>query len=227
MKKSNFVILGVILLIFAISYFLISNIIFTILLSCIIGICLYRFSFFIQKDQLKYKKISQAYSFCTFLNLQMLSTSNLYEAYKNIEENLSFDFQNFDGETFISQLLSLAEEYALNGFNLYCKTLILYSNQGGDFFKMTQSPFQLVQNTKIYYEKLKQQKKAKLWEISSLYFLWLFVLIFLKIGLSSYFRQISVYSIFQLGMFLILFLGFYSFIYTLKIYYFNEIKGLE
>lgn len=76
-------------------------------------------------------------------------------------------------------------------------------------------------------EKLKQQKKAKLWEISSLYFLWLFVLIFLKIGLSSYFRQISVYSIFQLGMFLILFLGFYSFIYTLKIYYFNEIKGLE
>lgn len=52
----------------------------------------------------------------------MLSTSNLYEAYKNIEENLSFDFQNFDGETFTSQLLSLAEEYALNGFNLYCKT---------------------------------------------------------------------------------------------------------
>lgn len=227
MKKNNVFFIGLSLLVFGISLYLISNIILSLILACIIGVIIYRLIPIIKQDNLKYLKINHAYKFCTYFNMQMFSTTNIYEAYKNIEENLPDDFKNFDGNDFTNQLLSLAEEYALNGLSLYCKTLVLYSNQGGDFFKMTNSSFHLIQNTKIYYEKLKAQKKTRLFEILTLYLLWLFVLLFLKLGLASYFDQMSKTIEFQLGMFFILLIGFTSLALTIKTYYHNQIKGLN
>ena len=112
MKKNNVFFIGLSLLVFGISLFLISNIILSLILACIIGVIIYRLIPIIKQDNLKYLKINHAYKFCTYFNMQMFSTTNIYEAYKNIEENLPDDFKNFDGNDFTNQLLSLAEEYA-------------------------------------------------------------------------------------------------------------------
>ncbi len=211
---------------FLLSFYIINDWILALLISLFAG----SMTFWVLKnkkiDKNFYHQIEIIYEFTNFMNVQMLSTPNVYEGYQAIEAYLSNEFQGLSGDEFTTQVEDIANNFPLIGFQLYANTLTLYTNNGGDFYKLTKAPSDLCQKTKVHYLQLKKKKKVKLFELFVLYFLWIFVLVFLKIGLGQYFEKMLDNPICKLSLALMLIIGLYSFAKLWITFYQNKIRGL-
>ncbi len=226
MNKKSFLPFCILPIVFFISYLLTDQLLLSFIILFYVVWIIYLILKEKKRDETKLLQIENAYTFSNFLSMQMYSSTNLFEAYQMIEPYIAQSFQNLNGEYFLEEINQIADEYALNGFSLYVKTMILYHNNGGDFTKMQISATNICQKTKIYYFKLKEKKKYKIYEISILYFLWIFVMLFIKFALSNYFTQMLSFSLFQILLGIILIIGLHFFYETIRIYYKNNIKGL-
>ena len=226
MKKKDYLYFLITPLIFLLSFYLIEDWVISLLLAVLVGVEIYLVLKLKKKDEDLYHKIEVSYEFTNFMNVQMLSTTNVFEGYQAIEAYLSNEFQGISGEEFANQVMEIANNFNLIGFQLYANTLMLYTNNGGDFYKLTKAPSDLCQKSKIHYLKMKKKKRLKLVELFVLYFLWIFVLLFLKIALGTYFEEMLENAYFQTGLALILMIGYYSFFKLFRAYYTNKIRGL-
>lgn len=179
-----------------------------------------------KEDSLKYTRIDQTYNFINLMNVQMLSTSSVYEAYKSIENYVSNDFINLDIEDLHTALLDIANEYELNGFKMYINTLIIYDTEGGNYKEMQSIPTSLCQKSKIYYNKLKKNKTFKLIEMSSLYLLWICVCFFIKYSVSDFYALMMENILYQIIIFIILLIGTFFYYLAFMEYYNNHIRGM-
>ena len=174
----------------------------------------------------KYKNIDSAYNFVNLMNIQMISTNSVYEAYKTIENYVSIDFANISNEDFHNQLLDIANEYNINSFKMYINTLIIYDNQGGNYKEMQNIPTALCQKCKIYYDKLFKNKTFKIIEMSTMYLLWLCVSVFIKFAITDFYIQMMENVFYQLTIFTILSIGTIVYYFSFKEYFTNNIRGL-
>ena len=179
-----------------------------------------------KKDYIKFKNIESAYNFVNLLNVQMLSTNSIYEAYKSIENYVSLDFANIDNEDLHTTLVDISNNYNLNSFKMYINTLIIYDNNGGNFKEMVEIPTSLCQKCKVYYNKLKKNKSSKLFEISSLYLLWICVMIFVKYSLSDFYSSMMENLMYQILIFIILIVGSLFYYQSFVEYFNNKIRGM-
>ncbi|MCI5745645.1 MAG: hypothetical protein MR270_05120 [Erysipelotrichaceae bacterium] len=173
-----------------------------------------------------YHNIDALYNFVNLLNIQMLSTTSVYEAYKGIENYVDIDFANISSEDFQNQLGEIATIYNFNAFKMYINTLQIYMNDGGDFKKMEQIPTSLCQKTKSYYHKLRKNKLYKLLEITSLFLLWIAVIVALKVSIPDYYSLMMSDSKYQILMLAILLIGALLYYFAIDEYLKNKIKGL-
>jgi len=180
-----------------------------------------------QKENIKlFKNIDASYTFTNLMNVAMLSSKNIYEGYKQVENHIHEDFANIANEDMHMQLTEIAEDYNLNSFKMYINTMLIYDTDGGNFKELEAIPTSLMLKTKIYYNKLYLEKKAKLAEISTLYFLFVLVLVFMKASITNFYDLMMENTIYQLVILLILIaasvLYFLSVIETYK----NKIRGM-
>lgn len=215
-----------ILVVFVISYFLIESIMISLVISFVSMILIYNINKLLKHNKLQYKNIDNVYQFSNYMNIQMINSSNIYEAYKSIESYLPETFQNLSDENFIDEINQIADEYSLNGFSFYAKTINLFVNNGGDYFMMMKTPTETCQKTKVMYNKLLSQKKAKIIEIFILYVLWIFVILFLKLGLGDLFDSILSNKLFTSIIAITLLCGISTFCFACMEYLKNDIKGL-
>ena len=160
------------------------------------------------KLNMKLKHIDDAYNFVNLMNVHMLSTNSVYEAYKSAENYLSVDFCGIDSDEYHSHLNEISNSYDINAFKMYVNTLIIYDNDGGNYKEMEKIPTSLCQKTKIYHHQLISNKKNKLYEISTLYVLWLIVICFLRATIADYYVSMMKDVVYQLSIFSILACGF-------------------
>lgn len=179
-----------------------------------------------KKDTKKYENIESAYNFVNLLNVQMLSTKSIYEAYKSIENYVSLDFANIDNEDLHTALLDISNDYNLNSFKMYVNTLIIYDNNGGNFKEMVEIPTSLCQRCKVYHNKLKKSKSSKLFEISSLYLLWICVMVFVKYSLNDFYSTMMENLMYQVLIFIVLIVGSLFYYQSLVEYFNNKIRGM-
>ena len=179
-----------------------------------------------KEDNKKYAQIDAAYNFVNLMNVQMISTSSVYEAYKSIENYVDVDFANIDSEDIHTSLTDLATEYDLSGFKMYVNTLVLYDSEGGDYKKMQSIPTSLCQKSKVYYNKLKKSKTLKLIEMSSLYVLWVCVCFFIKYSVSDFYSSMMENLLYQMIIFIILLIATFNYYLAFNEYFNNDIKGL-
>ena len=160
------------------------------------------------------------------MNVHMLSTKSVYEAYKSAENYLSVDFCGIDSEDLHSHLLEVSNNYGLNSFKMYVNTLIIYDNDGGNFKEMEQIPTSLCQKTKTYHHKLMSKKLSKLIGVSTLYSLWIIVICFLRTTISDYYTKMMENMTYQFAIFFILIAGSICYYMAYLDYLKIEIKGL-
>lgn len=173
-----------------------------------------------------YHNIDASYEFVNLMNVQMLSTNNIYEAYQSIENYIDVEFSNISNEDLCDQLLEIANNYNLNAFKMYVNTIQIYDNDGGNYKKMQEIPTSLCQNTKVYYHKLQSSKFYKLIEITSLFMLWICILLFLKISIPDYYQAMMENVTYQVIMLMILLVGSFFYYLTFMEYLKNKIRGL-
>lgn len=173
-----------------------------------------------------YHNIDASYEFVNLMNVQMLSTNNIYEAYQSIENYIDVEFSNISNEDLCNQLLEIANNYNLNAFKMYVNTIQIYDNDGGNYKKMQEIPTSLCQNTKVYYHKLQSSKFYKLIEITSLFMLWICILLFLKISIPDYYQAMMENVTYQVIMLMILLVGSFFYYLTFMEYLKNKIRGL-
>lgn len=173
-----------------------------------------------------YHNIDASYEFVNLLNVQMLSTNNIYEAYQSIENYIDVEFSNISNEDLCNQLLEIANNYNLNAFKMYVNTIQIYDNDGGNYKKMQEIPTSLCQNTKVYYHKLQSSKFYKLIEITSLFMLWICILLFLKVSIPDYYQAMMENVTYQVIMLMILLVGSFFYYLTFMEYLKNKIRGL-
>lgn len=173
-----------------------------------------------------YHKINASYEFVNLMNVQMLSSTSVYEAYQSIENYVDVEFTNISNEDLCNQLLEIANNYGLNAFKMYVSTLQIYDNDGGNYKEMQEIPTSLCQNTKVYYNKLKSNKFYKLIEITSLFLLWICILVFLKVSIPDYYALMMENITYQLIMLAILMVGSFFYYLTFMEYLKNNIRGL-
>ena len=140
-----------------------------------------------KKKEEMFHNIDAAYNFVNLMNVSMLSTNSVYEAYKSIENYVDADFANMSNEDIRTHLSEISASYDINAFKMYVNTLLIYDSDGGNYKEMQQIPTSLTQNTKIYYHKLDTRKFYKLVEITSLFALWLAIMVFIKICIPDYY----------------------------------------
>lgn len=170
--------------------------------------------------------IDAAYNFVNLMNIQMLSTSSIYEAYKSIENYIDVDFANMDNEDLKVQLEEIANNYNLNSFKMYVHTLQIYENEGGNYKKMQEIPTSLCQKCKVYYHKMIKEKKLKLIEITSLFLLWIMILVILRLAIPDYYAKMMEDIILQIVMFAVIGMGSFAYYSAVKSYLTNKIRGL-
>lgn len=178
-----------------------------------------------KKDEM-FHNIDAAYNFVNLMNVSMLSTTSVYEAYKSIENYVDADFANMSNEDIRTHLNEIATTYDINAFKMYINTLLIYDSDGGNYKEMQSIPTSLTQNTKIYYHKLDTRKFYKLVEITSLFALWICILVFIKICIPDYYALMMkdiLYQIIMLGMLLI---GSFLYYLTYMEYLNNNIRGM-
>ena len=163
-----------------------------------------------KKDEM-FHNIDAAYNFVNLMNVSMLSTTSVYEAYKSIENYVDADFANMSNEDIRTHLNEIATTYDINAFKMYINTLLIYDSDGGNYKEMQSIPTSLTQNTKIYYHKLDTRKFYKLVEITSLFALWICILVFIKICIPDYYALMMKDILYQIIMFGMLLKG--SFLY--------------
>ena len=173
-----------------------------------------------------YHNIDASYEFVNLMNVQMLSTTNIYEAYQSIENYIDVEFSNISNEDLCNQLLEIANNYNLNAFKMYVNTIQIYDNDGGNYKNMQEIPTSLCQNTKVYYHKLKSSKFYKLIEITSLFMLWICILLFLKISIPDYYQSMMQNITYQIIMLCVLLVGSFFYYLTFMEYLKNKIRGL-
>ena len=91
---------------------------------------------------------------------------------------------------------------------------------------MQEIPTSLCQNTKVYYHKLQSSKFYKLIEITSLFMLWICILLFLKISIPDYYQAMMENVTYQVIMLMILLVGSFFYYLTFMEYLKNKIRGL-
>ena len=226
-KTSNLIIIIIVTVIsFILGYFLLNNLLFSFIYCLTNGIL----SFFMikkkDKNKLLLKRIDNAYDFVNLMNIQMLTTNSLFESYKSIENYLDYDFANISSDNFFEQLQDIATDYNLNGFKMYINSLGIYDKDGGSYKHIQEIPTSICQKTKVYYHKLYSNKQIKLIEISSLYILWLCVLLFLKISIPDFYKlMISEFS-YVILIFTLLVVGTITFYFAINNFYKLKIRGL-
>ena len=230
MKKIFNIKILIMVLVFAVNFvlgwYLLNSILFGIVLAAIAtGITFYIFKVKAIDDE-KYKNIESAYTFVNMMNIEMIVSKSVYEAYKNSENYLTVDFANILNEDLHNQLIDIAGNYQFNGFKMYIKTLVLYDDEGGVYDYMEKIPTSIVEKSKINYTKLKKQKTSKLIDITILYLLWIFIMIFLKSALADYYDLMMEEFTYQILMLLILVVGIGMYGFTIVGYFKNNIKGL-
>lgn len=179
-----------------------------------------------KKDIKKYNDIESAYNFVNLLNVQMISTNSVYEAYKSVENYVSYDFANIDNENLHEQLKQIADDYDLNSFKMYINTLLIYDTNGGNFKETSTIPTSLCQKCKVYYDKLKKEKRYKLLELTSLYFLWILIICFVRYSLNDYYEMMMQDIKYQLLIFIILIIGGLFYYQAFLEYFNNKIRGM-
>lgn len=209
-----------------ISWYILDSLILAIAFSILVVIGCLHILKRSKEDSLKYTRIDRTYNFINLMNVQMLSTSSVYEAYKSIENYVSNDFINLDIEDLHTALLDIANEYELNGFKMYINTLIIYDTEGGNYKEMQSIPTSLCQKSKIYYNKLKKNKTFKLIEMSSLYLLWICVCFFIKYSVSDFYALMMEHILYQIIIFIILLIGTFFYYLAFMEYYNNHIRGM-
>lgn len=226
-KTSYLIVIAIVVIIsFVLGYFLLNNLIFSFVYCLNNGIL----SFFIvkkkDKNRLLLKRIDCAYDFVNLMNIQMLTTNSLFEAYKSIENYLDYDFANISSDNFFEQLQDIATDYNLNGFKMYVNSLSIYDNDGGSYKHIQEIPTSICQKTKVYYHKLYANKQLKLIEITSLYLLWLCVLLFLKISIPDFYKLMISEFVYILMIFALLIVGSITFYFAINNFYKMKIRGL-
>ena len=179
-----------------------------------------------KKKEEMFHNIDAAYNFVNLMNVSMLSTNSVYEAYKSIENYVDADFANMSNEDIRTHLSEISASYDINAFKMYVNTLLIYDSDGGNYKEMQQIPTSLTQNTKIYYHKLDTRKFYKLVEITSLFALWLAIMVFIKICIPDYYALMVkdiLYQFIILGMLLI---GSFLYYLTYMEYLNNNIRGM-
>lgn len=230
MKKIKINNLITIILSFIISILIAWYILNSLLLAMVYGIFVLLGVMHLQKYKKRkeelFHHIDASYNFVNLMNVQMLSTKNIYEAYKSIENYIDIDFINMSGDELIDHLQEISDEYKLNSFKMYINTLMLYDNEGGNYKEMQAIPTSLCQKTKIYYNQMQKNKFLKFIEITSLYGLWISVLFILQIAIPDYYQSMMNNIYYQLCILAIL--GFGSFLYYQAFceYLINKIRGL-
>ncbi len=217
---------GGFLLSILVSWFILDS----LLLSLVFGIIIVLEMLYLQRQMQKrnqlFHHIDASYNFVNLMNIQMLSTSSVYEAYKSIENYIDIDFANMSNEDLQLQLGEIANEYNLNSFKMYINTLLIYMNDGGNYKVMQEIPTSLCQKTKLYYNKLSENKFYKLIEITSLFILWLLVFMFLKISIPEYYGKMMENTTYQFIMLAILIAGSFFYYLSFSEYLKNKIRGL-
>jgi hypothetical protein len=179
-----------------------------------------------KKKEKMFHNIDASYNFVNLMNVAMLSTNSVYEAYKSIENYVDVDFANIANEDLHLQLQEISDSYNINSFKMYVNTLLIYDNEGGNYKQMQEIPSSLCQNTKVYYHKLDSKKFHKLIEITTLFSLWICVLAFLKISIPDYYALMMQNSIYQFVILFILLIGSFFFYLTFMEYLNNNIRGM-
>lgn len=226
-KTSNLIIIIIVTVIsFILGYFLLNNLLFSFIYCLTNG----TLSFFMikkkDKNKLLLKRIDNAYDFVNLMNIQMLTTNSLFESYKSIENYLDYDFANISSDNFFEQLQDIATDYNLNGFKMYVNSLSIYDKDGGSYKHIQEIPTSICQKTKVYYHKLYSNKQIKLIEITSLYILWLCVLLFLKISIPDFYKlMISEFS-YVILIFTLLVVGTITFYFAINNFFRLKIRGL-
>ena len=199
---------------FVISWYVLDSILLAIAYCLIVMLAIMFLLKSIDERNKKTHNIDSMYNFVNLMNVQMLSTNSVYEAYKSIENYVDIDFAN------------ISNEYNLNSFKMYVNTLIIYDTDGGNFKEMQEIPTSLCQKTKIYYSDLQKKKKAKLYEVTTLYLLWICVLLFMKTIIPDYYGKMMENHIYQFFMFALLLIGSFFYYLTFKEYLKNKIRGM-
>ena len=227
-RKQNKIIIIVISLLvsFILAWYILDSLLLSIAFSIFIILLVFKLFKLSTKDDIKYKNIESAYNFVNLLNVSMLSTNSVYEAYKSIENYVEEDFLNISNEDFFSQLKEIANEYDLNSFKMYINTLLIYDIDGGDFKQMNQIPSSLCQKCKVYYNKLKTNKRFKLLELTSLYVLWICVMCFVRFSLNEFYSLMMQNSLYQILIFIILISGSLFYYQSFSEYFNNKIRGM-
>lgn len=227
-NKINYLIyiISVSLISLIIAVFLLNDFILPIVFASLNGL----FAYLLYKENIKnkdlYKKIDSSYEFVNLMNIQMLSTNSVYEAYKSIEMYLSDDFSNINSEEFLNQLNEIANDYNLNGFKMYVNSINIYDENGGYYKELQKIPTSICQKTKVYYHKLYNSKQIKIVEIISLYLLWFCVLVFLKISIPDFYKLMISNYLYKLLIFALLVIGCLTLFLAIKEFFKNKIRGL-
>lgn len=219
------VVLGV-LVSFILSWYILDSIILALVYSLLVSLALVSLKKDHKKNSIKNHNIEAMYNFVNLMNIQMLSTKNIYESYKSIENYLDIDFANIDNEDMHQQVLDIANDYNLNSFKMYANTLVIYDTDGGNYKQMQAIPTSLCQKTKIYYAKLQKQKLTKFIEVTSLFILWIFIMVIVKSILTDYYSKMMENSFYQYIMMAILLTGSLFYYLTFKEYFKNKIRGM-
>ena len=227
MKISDLVLLSLIFIAsLLISFFILETILLAILYAILNSFLCYLALNKSKSKQKLFHYIDSSYNFVNLMNIQMLSTNSLYEAYKSIEEYLDNDFSNISAEDFLNQLNEIALDYKLNGFKMYINSMSIYDNDGGNYKEIQLIPTSICQKTKIYYHELSNKKMIKLIEISTLFLLWIMVLLFLKISISDLYSLMMDNVLYQFFMLALLSSGSGLYFLSFLNYFNNKIKGL-
>lgn len=226
-KTSNLIpVIVVIIFSFVLGFYLLNKFFLALLYALLNG----TLSYFVLKkngkNKLLLKRIDSAYDFVNLMNIQMLTTSSLFEAYKSIENYLDNDFFNISNDNFFEQLQEISTDYNLNGFKMYVNSLSIYDSSGGNYKDIQDIPTSICQKTKVYYHKLYANKQIKLIEITSLYLLWLCVLLFLKISVPDFYKMMVSENMYSLLVLLLLVIGSITYYFAINNFFKNRIRGL-
>lgn len=219
-------IFAIVIVAFMISWYILDSILLAIAYSMCVLVASMTLKKRIYIRNKKNHNIDAMYNFVNLMNVQMLSTTNVYEAYKSIESYVDIDFTNIANDDLHLQLNDIANDYGFNSFKMYVNTLIIYDTDGGNYKQMQEIPTSLCQKTKIYYADLRKKKTSKFIEVSTLYLLWLCVMMFIKSVITDYYSKMMENQTYQFIMLIILLIGSLLYYLTFKEYLKNKIRGM-
>jgi len=165
------------------------------------------------KDMIKVNRFHECFNFVNNFIISLSVKDSLLNAFTNSTLKISDDFKK-ELESIshlqIEEKLKYLERYFYFDFYiLFNQTILLFKTQGGNILDISKHLLNEGRNIEEYLMDVSAASKRKIVEISILWLFTLFILVFLRFGLSNFFVSISKEIFFKAGI-----VGFFVFFYV-------------